>query len=67
MKCSFCGQEIEDIMVELNLEIYPFRKTEDEKMERVPNGEQASKEFLCKDCFSRFVDSISEHMEQGNV
>lgn len=59
-KCTLCGKELQDIMVDVSLTIVGKRKTVEGAVEDIPNGQQTSREFLCKDCFDKFVDSLSE-------
>lgn len=68
-KCTLCGKEFNNIYIDIELDIKGNRKTLNETYEEIPNSRQKSRERLCRECFDKFVDSLSETMlgEKLNV
>lgn len=65
MKCSFCGEEIENIIVNIDLNISVRRKREDTTWENIPNMNLKTSEEVCEECFNKFADIISDGMFKG--
>lgn len=62
IKCSWCGKEIEDLIIKTILSIKIYRKTYEDVVETIENGESSFYENLCPACFEKFSKVIQENM-----
>lgn len=58
--CTKCKKEIEDLKIKVTLLIEANRKTESDTWEKVSNLNIRSNEILCKCCFDKFVETLSD-------
>ena len=59
-KCSFCGKELEKsaVVVELNTKALRMKSTG--IWEKIDNFYLHSKEIICEECFSKFINAMED-------
>ena len=62
MRCSRCGKEIDDLVVTVKQDIQILRKTENGLFENYGTVNGSAFEYLCPDCFDKYV----EHLDSLN-
>jgi hypothetical protein len=67
MKCTFCGKEIDNILVLVTLGLTSKRKRDDLTWERIPNMDISTSEELCEDCFNSFSENLSREMKKERI
>lgn len=60
IKCTKCGQDLKDLIIETSLHIRTFRKRSDDSFENIQNANLTSVEYLCPECFNKFKDTIGK-------
>jgi len=60
--CTFCGTEIDSIIVSVELTVKASRKRTDDTWENIPNMNVISREELCTVCFDKFTDLVNSEM-----
>lgn len=59
-RCSRCSKKFTDLIAAVTMELEVFRLSETGVPEGIPNLKQAPREYLCKECFDKFADVMSQ-------
>ena len=60
--CTFCGDELNELMVETNFSLKTHRLKEDDVWENIPNLNLTTREVLCENCFQGFIKVLNDEM-----
>lgn len=58
MICSHCKAPLEDFYIEVSLHTKVFRKTAQETIDEIQNGDLCNNAVLCKECFDKFAETL---------
>lgn len=60
LKCSRCGQDLEDTLIKLENNITVYKISDTGVMIPYHNLEEPTSEFLCPECFEKYCDCLDE-------
>lgn len=60
--CTKCKQELDEFKISIRLSVNVLRKKSSDAWENLGNMNVNSNEVLCKDCFDKFADVLSNGM-----